>query len=248
MIFEIVPENYIGSRHSLKIIKDLSRDFIIIPHAVDFSLGSVQKPDRSLIDGLAKIISQTKPAYWSEHISFSKTGAHDIGHLSPVPFNENMLEVLCENIDHVKKHISCPLILENITYSILFKNGVMQEVEFLNRLHKRTQCGLLLDVTNLFINSKNHGFDAFSFIDELNADAIAQLHIIGYEYRNGTYFDTHGEIIQDDLWDLYRYILEKTQVNGVIIEWDRNFPDNFEVIMDQLRKARSIWKEVYKIA
>ena len=245
---EIIPENYIGHKGRMQELLELSTKFTIIPHPVECSLGSSQKTSPEFVKSLSDLASRLHAPYWSEHISFTQTNAHDIGHLSPIPYHEDMLEILCDNVTAIQRKMRQPLILENITYALKFSSGVMEETTFMNKLHQKTGCGFLLDVTNLFINSRNHEFNPYEYVEALQKTAIVQLHLIGYEKRGETYSDTHGAEIQDELWELYQYILEQAPVKGVIIEWDKAFPDDFEVILNQLTKAKSIWNKVYAIA
>ena len=134
-----------------------------------------------------------------------------------------MLNIVAEHARAVSERCGKPIILENIT-SHLRMEGEFTEPEFLNRLCEAADCGLLLDVTNLFINARNHHFDAKSWLYDLDPDRIVQLHVVGYSERDGRLQDTHGQDIQEDLWELIHETLDYARVRAIIVERDDNFP------------------------
>ena len=158
-----------------RVLELLEEHFTLIPHAINLSLGSSEGVDPDYLEKLAKLIERLDPPWWSEHISFSRAGGIDIGHLSPLPFSEEAVEVLCRNIKKVKCRISTPLILENISYLVDVPGGVISEDEFLVQVLEQTDCGMLLDVMNLYANSVNHGYDPYSFLERLPLERIVQL-------------------------------------------------------------------------
>ncbi len=234
---EIIPENYFEKNKLKQLFAEKS---IVIPHGVDLSIASHSGIKKSHLSRLKMIIDILDPPYWSEHISFSSDVEINLGHLSPVPFDDTSIQIIESNLKEVRKHIKTPLILENITYDVKF-DSQYSETDFINKLCEKTEVGLLLDVTNLFINSKNHDFNALKFLEELNPDNVIQFHIIGYEIKKGLYVDTHGQAIQEDLWELYKVALNLLKPNGVIIEWDNNFPHDFGVIKSELAKAQELF-------
>ncbi len=148
-----------------------------------------------------------------------------------------MLERISDNAIALSEACNKPLILENITSHVMM-TGEMDEPSFLNQLRSRAGCGLLVDVTNLYINSKNHGFDALNWLHQLNPNAIVQLHIVGYAYRDGRWHDSHHEPIQNDLLDLCQAVMEYAPVKAIIIERDGNFPEPQE-LADELRTIKA---------
>lgn len=239
---EVIPEHYLdaGKQKKLELLT-LKDNYTIIPHAVDLSLGSAHGLNLSYLEKLARFIETVDPPYWSEHISFSKTSAHDIGHLSPVFRDDEHLELMLKHINQVKSVIDVPLILENITFQLNFTGQQYSETQFLNLLCKESGCGLLLDITNLYINANNHRYDWRQFVDELDKQHIKQLHIIGYEKDGDYLIDSHGAVIQEELWNVYKYVLEASNSPAVIVEWDRNFPDDIELVFEEVTKAKSLW-------
>jgi len=165
---EITADHYFDAgAKKLEELDLLAAHFPLIPHGLNLSLGSAEGVDEKYLEKFARLVEKLNPAWWSEHICFTKAGGVDIGHLAPLPFTNEAVDVLIKNIERVKTTIKTPLVLENITYHVQFPSAEMSEAEFLRRVLTETNCGLLLDVTNLYINSKNHGYDWSEFLDEL---------------------------------------------------------------------------------
>ena len=154
----------------------LADHFPIVPHAVNLSLGSADGIDDEYLEKLADLVDRLDPPWWSEHIAFTRGGAVDIGHLSPLPSTRDSIDMICHNIRRVRQSIAAPLILENITYTVTFPFSEMDEVTFLREVLEAADCGLLLDVTNLFTNATNHGYDPLTFFERLPLERIVQLH------------------------------------------------------------------------
>src|SRR5262249_52050642 len=146
---------------------------------------------------------------WSEHIAFTRAGGIDIGHLAPLPFTQVAIDAVCRNIDTVRQRIPVPLILENITYNVLLPRQEMSEAEFLAEILERTDCGLLLDVTNLHVNSENLQYDARAFLDHLPLERVVQLHFAGGCLHDGTLIDSHSEPTSEEVWRLLEEVLSR---------------------------------------
>ncbi|HCF25685.1 MAG TPA: DUF692 domain-containing protein, partial [Cyanobacteria bacterium UBA11049] len=144
---EIVAEHYLDvPAQKQQELELLAAHFPLIPHAINLSLGSAEGLDTDYLTKLANLIKRLNPPWWSEHICFTKAGGVDIGHLSPLPYTREAVDVVCRNIEQVRCYIDTPLILENITYMFAVPGGEMTEAEFLRQIVERSDCGLLLDV------------------------------------------------------------------------------------------------------
>jgi uncharacterized protein (UPF0276 family) len=186
---------------------------------------------------LTELVQRVNPPWWSEHIAFTKAEGVEIGHLSPLPFNRESIDAFCDNVCEAQDRIETPLILENITYTVDLPWHEMEENKFLGELLDRTGCGLLLDVTNLFINSQNHGYDPVEFLKTIPPERIIQLHFVGGMMKDGKWIDNHSQNTQDDIFQLIDSVLQYAPVKGVILERDANFPP-FTTITDELKRAR----------
>tara|TARA_B100000609_G_scaffold194068_1_gene186189 strand:+ start:10306 stop:11235 length:930 start_codon:yes stop_codon:yes gene_type:complete len=237
---EITAEHYLKAtaekRHELALLKE---HFTLIPHALNLSLGSAEGVDQQYIDTLAALIEEVNPPWWSEHICFTRAGGVDIGHLSPLPFSQQALDILCRNIEKVQKTIKRPLILENITYAMPIPGGELDEAHFLRQLLQASDCGLLLDVTNLHTNATNHEYNPIDFLEALPKDRVVQLHFVGGIWQHGVLLDTHSQPTPPEVWDLMDEVLRRFPIKGAILERDEDIPA-FSELTEELARARAI--------
>lgn len=237
---EITSDHYIDSTpKKLDELELLAEHFPLIPHSLELSLGSVEGVDEEYLAKLADVVSVAKPAWFSDHICFTRSGGVKIGHLAPVPFTEEVLGVFVRNIAKVKRRIDVPLILENITYNIEYPWNEMSEGAFIWRLLEETDCGLLLDVANLYINSVNLGFDWRGFIDELPLARVVQLHFVGAHRGHERLIDGHADATDADIWNVFHEVSVRCDIKGAILERDENFPV-FDELLGELDNARTI--------
>ena len=225
-----------------RFLDKLCSKYTLIPHGLNLSLGSAEGLDLEYLNELVELIKFVKPPWWSEHIAFTKAGEIEIGHLSPLAFNQESIDAFCDNVHEVQDRIQTPLILENITYNVDLPWNEMEENKFLGELLDRTGCGLLLDVTNLFINSQNHGYDPVEFLKTIPAERIIQLHFVGGMIKEGKWIDNHSQNTQDDIFILIDSVLQYAPVNGIILERDSNFPP-FTILTDELQRARNLGRK-----
>lgn len=239
---EITADHYLDSTPEKEQELDLlAEHFTLIPHAINLSLGSAEGIDHDYVHKLAELVRRLNPPWWSEHIAFTRAGGMDIGHLSPLPFTREALEVLCRNIAEVRRYIDVPLILENITYVVAMPGGEMDEAEFLKEVLERTGCGLLLDVTNLHTNAVNHGYDPYTFLEQLPLEYVVQLHFVGGHWHKGVLVDSHSQPTSPETWELMDWVVARVPVKGVLLERDENLPP-FEDLLKELDRAHAIGK------
>lgn len=240
---EITSDHYLdATARKIEELELLRQHFPLIPHSLELSLGSAEGIDEEYIEKLSDLIDRIKPPWFSDHICFTKSNGINIGHLASVPFTSEALSVLRRNIELVKKKISTPLILENITYNVRFPSSEMSEAEFITRLLNDTGCGMLLDVTNLYINSVNLEYDWRKYLDELPMDRVVQLHFVGSHSNGGRLIDAHANKTEDEIWNVFREVCVRCDIKGAILERDENFPF-FAEILDELETARSNMNE-----
>jgi uncharacterized protein (UPF0276 family) len=201
----------------------LAREFRLFVHGLGLSLGTPGPLDRSRLESFAEVAAIARPEWVSEHVAFTRTAEVDLGHLNPVLPNRESLKVMADHACEVAVRCGKPLLLENIT-SHLRLEGELSETDFLNELCARANCGLLLDVTNLFVNSRNHGFDPLEWLHELEPASIQQLHIVGYSRSGSRYTDDHSQPVQAELIDLASAVLDYAPARAIILERDEDFP------------------------
>ena len=220
----------------------LAAHFPLIPHGLSLSLGSAEGLDADYLRQFAAVVNRLNPPWWSEHIAFTKAGGVDIGHLTPLPYTSEAINVLCRNIAQAKSRINAPLILENITYPLELPGAEMTEAQFLTEIVERTDCGLLLDITNLYTNAVNHDFDAATFLDAIPLEKVVQIHFTGGEWHEETLIDSHSRPTPPPVWELMAEVFRRAPVKGAILERDEDLPP-FREIADELARAREIGKE-----
>lgn len=220
-------------------LRDLSLEFPLFVHGLGLSIGTPGPLDLAYLEDFRRVAQAARAQWVSEHIAFTKSSEVDLGHLNPIVPNQSNLDLLVDHAKQVMDFCACPLVLENITSHIQLKGG-LSEVNFLNELCHRSGCGLLLDVTNLFINGKNHGFDPSKWLADIAPESIVQLHVVGYRRRENKWIDSHGDSIQPDLWELIQMVSAHARPKAVIIERDIDFPVKAQ-IEQELKTLKSIF-------
>jgi uncharacterized protein (UPF0276 family) len=234
---EITAEHFFhnGEKH----LADLAKQYPLFVHGLALSLGTPGPLVQGHLDQFARVVRIANPDWISDHVAFTRTTEADLGHLNPVPPTRRTLETLAAHAREVSQRCGKPILLENITSHVLL-TGDLSETDFFNELCQRAKCGLLLDVTNLFINSRNHGFDALQWLHEIEPRNIVQLHIVGYSRSGARYTDSHGAPIQEELIELAREVVRYAPVQAIILERDEDFPDvtGLETEIAKLKRIR----------
>lgn len=240
---EITADHYLHAnaekRRELALLRER---FTLVPHSLELSLGSAEGVDRLYLDRLAELIELIDPPYFSDHIAFTHARGVEIGHLAPLPFTHEAIDIVRRNVDEVRRVIDRPLLLENITYEFLWPGAEMSEPEFLTQVVEACDCGLLLDITNVFCNCANFGLESGPFLAQLPHERIAQLHFVGVEESRGRWIDSHARPTPPAIFALMAEIARTTQLRGVVLERDENLP-HFSEIVEELAAARKAWAQ-----
>lgn len=241
---EITADHYFGpSRERAEELALLADHYTLIPHGLHLSLGSAEGIDAGYGRAFAEIVRRVRPPYWSEHIAFTRADGIDVGHLAPLPFTRQAVDVVCRNVDAARRLVGedIPLVLENITYTMTWPGAEMTEARFLTEILERTGCGLLLDVTNLHTNAVNHGFRAADFLDGIPLDRVVQCHFAGGVWDDGMLVDSHSAPTPDAVWELLDEVVARSSVRGLILERDEHLPPFAEAV-GEMRRAREIMR------
>lgn len=226
---EITAEHFFDQ--SAEALQQLSEKWPVYVHGLGLSLGTPGPLDPEILKQFQRVAQESCADWISEHIAFSRSNEIDLGHLNPLPRTEKTLAIFSENIQEITQRCGKPMLLENITF-FLDPGGEYEEPDFLNRLCEKADCRLLLDATNLFINSKNHSFDARDWLHQIHPENIVQLHVVGYSIKGGVYQDYHNSPIQEDLLELIGDIINYGDVKSVILERDHNLDKINEIETD----------------
>lgn len=233
---EITAEHFFD--RDLSPLRALRREYPLYVHGLGLSLGTPGPLDPAALEAYARVVEAADPLHVTEHLAFTRTRDVDLGHLNPVACTRANLALLADHARQVMDRCGKPLLLENIATALRLK-GDLDEPDFLNRLCDRAGCSLLLDVTNLYVNSRTFGFDAAAWLDRVEPRHIVQLHIVGYTRRGGRWIDAHAEPIQEELFDLAAEAMNRAPVGSVILERDEAIPAP-EELAGELRELEAI--------
>ena len=228
---EVHAENYMGDGgrpHAQ--MRALSKDFAISVHGVGLSIGGEGRLDDAHLARLRHLVDWLQPASFSEHLAWSTHGAEYLNDLLPLPYTKETLTRVADHIDEVQDRLECRMLLENPSSYLAFAESTWSETEFLSEIVKRTGCGLLLDVNNVFISATNLGYTPQGYIDAYPLGHVGEIHVGGHDEDaddagQPLLIDSHGREIADPVWDLLTYTLERSGPLPVLVEWDTDVPD-----------------------
>lgn len=240
-VLEVVADHFFSPSRDCALELDLlAEHFMLLPHGLDLSLGSAEGLNEAYLERFAEIVQRSGAPWWSEHVAFTRAGGISIGHLAPLPFTREALDVMERNIAHARRVIGdVPFALENIAAPVRLGGAEMDEAQFLAELVRRTGCGLLLDVENLSANALNFGFDVDSYLDALPAAAVMQVHVAGGEWNGATYVDSHACAVSDAVWQLTERVCARFDVRAIVVERDEALPP-FDALLSEIERARTI--------
>jgi len=256
--FEIHAENYMIDGGPVRNqLQQLRRDYPISCHGVGLSIGSEQALDRSHLSRLKTLLDWLEPAVFSEHLAWSSHGVNFFNDLLPLPYTRATLGQVVKHIDEVQNTLQRPMLLENPSTYLDFSTHEMSEAEFISEIIRRSGCGLLLDINNVYVSATNQGFSANGFLDALPVEAIGQIHLAGHsadqdEAGNCLLIDSHNQPVAQPVWELYDVAIEKFGAIPTLIEWDDDLPEftrlraEASAAEQRLRVARD--KEDYRVA
>lgn len=228
---EIHAENYMGDGgRPLAQLRYLSERFPISVHGVGLSIGGEGRLDADHLARLKHLVGWLNPASFSEHLAWS---THDMGFLNdllPLPYTDATLARVADHIDEVHDTIGRRMLLENPSTYLAFEESEMAEVDFLKELARRTGCGLLLDVNNVFVSATNQQTDPVSYIDAFPMEAVGEIHLGGHDEDHDDHgapllIDSHGREVADPVWALYAHVIQSVGLRPTLIEWDTDVPD-----------------------
>ncbi|MBL8892953.1 MAG: DUF692 domain-containing protein [Rhizobiales bacterium] len=225
---EVHAENYMNNGPAVSALERIRDHYTLSIHGVGLSLGSAKGIDDRHLARLKMVCDHFEPAMVSEHLAWCVGDGIYLNDLLPIPFDEEALAIVCQNIERTQDAIKRPILIENLSAYVGFARSTMAEPEFLTEIVKRTGCGLLLDVNNVYVSAQNLGFDAYAYIAGLPAAAIGEVHLAGYA-ENDTpdgpvLIDNHGSHVAPDVWALYRAAIERIGRRPTLIEWDSDLP------------------------
>ncbi|GGE59975.1 UPF0276 protein [Actibacterium pelagium] len=240
---EIHAENYMGmGGRPLAQLRHLAERFAFSVHGVGLSIGGEAPLDPEHLDRLKQLVGWLQPARFSEHLAWSTHDTHFLNDLLPLPYTQGTLTRVCDHIDQVQEVLGRQMLLENPSTYLAFAETEMEETDFLAEIARRTGCGLLLDVNNVFVSATNQQLDARAYIDAFPLDKVGEIHLGGHdedadETGAPLLIDSHGKPVVDPVWALYDYTIAKSGPLPTLIEWDNDVPDWTELEAESARAA-----------
>ncbi|RFD31439.1 hypothetical protein CER19_06770 [Pseudomonas sp. GL93] len=241
--FEIHAENYMVAggpfHHYLGLIR---AQYPLSLHGVGLSIGGEGPLDREHLARLATLIERYQPQSFSEHLAWSSHGPVFLNDLLPLAYDASTLERVCEHIDQVQSTLKRPMLLENPSTYLQFQRSTLDETDFISEIVRRTGCGLLLDVNNVYVSCINHQRDPLAYIDALPLHAVGEIHLAGFaedtdNLGDRLLIDDHGAPIDNAVWQLYAQVLARTGAVATLIERDNQVPA-FSVLQAEARQAQ----------
>jgi uncharacterized protein len=226
---EVHAENYMGEGAPLAALERLRADYPLSLHGVGLSLGSAEALNNRHLSRLQRLVARLAPTFVSEHLSWSIAGGLYLNHLLPLPYTEETLEVVAQHVMHTQEVLQCRLLIENPSSYLRFVHSTIPEPEFLEELVRRTGCGLLCDVNNIYVSCGNLGGDPVAYLEALPAQAVGEIHLAGHAVNDtdgrAILIDDHGAPVSDAVWALYDHALARFGPVSTLIEWDTNIPE-----------------------
>ena len=238
--FEVITENYLvdGGR-PLYFLDAIRARYPVVRHGVSMSIGSTAPLDEDYLGRVRALSERCAPEWISDHLCWTGMDGINLHDLMPLPYTEEALAHLAPRIDHVQERLGRQLILENVSSYVSYTSSAMSEWEFLSALVRRTGCRLLLDVNNIYVSSRNHGFEALDFIDGVPLEAVQQFHLAGHQDHGSHCVDTHDAPVRDEVWALYAAAVRRFGAISTLLERDDAIPPLEELVIE-LGQARAV--------
>lgn len=239
--FEVHAENYMGAGGPPhRMLGTLRQDYALSLHGVGLSIGGPGRLDGAHLARLKALVERYEPESFSEHLAWSSHGADYLNDLLPLPYTPETLRLVCDHVDEVQSVLGRRMLLENPSTYVLFEQSTLTETEFLAEVVRRTGCGLLLDVNNVFVSATNHRVDPMDYLADYPVASVGEIHLGGHaeeELPSGPLLiDDHARQVADPVWDLYAAALALTGPQPTLIEWDNDVPE-FPVLLAEAERA-----------
>ena len=236
--FEILSENYmVPGGQPLRMLDAVCAEGPVVMHGVSLNIGSADPLDRGYLDDLASLVARTEPRWVSDHLCWTGVSGRALHDLIPLPYTEESIRHVSARVRAVQDRLGRRIVLENVSSYMSFAADAMNEWTFLAHVAEESDCGILLDVNNVFVSAHNHGFDAREYIDAIPPERIFQIHLAGHSESPPLLIDTHDQPVCDAVWSLYTYTLQRTGPVSTSIEWDDHIPP-FSCLLEEVEHAR----------
>lgn len=243
--FEIIVEDYMEfGGYIREAFQDIRKHYRIIPHGVCLSIGSTDPLDMDYLKTLRCFLDEIEAPWTSDHLCFTMVDHTNLNELIPLPFTTECVNNIVSRVKQVQDIFERPFLLENVTRYLTLSDREMKENEFITTILEESNCGLLLDVTNVYLNSIYHNYDAYEFISSLPLNRVGQIHLAGWEQDGDTLIDSHDAPVPPEVWDLFVKTIRLTGPTSVLIEWDKQLP-SLSRLFEEAETANQVMSDTW---
>lgn len=244
--FEVHTENFIAEGGaSINFLSKISKNYPLSFHCVGLSLGSSSGLEKNHLKNVKNLLDRFNPILFSDHLSWSSSTKSGVSNdLLPIPYTKESLQIFCNNVNHAQDFFGREILIENPSSYLQFENADFLETDFLNQISKKTGCGILLDINNVFVGSINFNNDPIKYLNEIDVSKVKQIHLAGHSICNydgqEIRIDTHNTHICDEVLELYKNFIKKNKLEvPTLVEWDEEIPE-FDVLFNEMQKVKKI--------
>jgi len=235
--FEIISENFmVDGGRPLKVLDQILEQYRVVQHGVSMYFGSAEPLNREHLRKLKRLVRRTGTPWLSDHLCWGSVDGRYTHDLLPMPYTFAAAKVTARKIRETRDFLEVPIAVENVSSYAEFHVSEMTEWEFLSEVVERADCGILLDVNNIYVSSRNHGFNPYDYLNHVPADRVAQIHIAGHTKYEKYVLDTHDHPVIDPVWKLYAHAVKRAGRTATLLEWDARIP-SFEEVHNEALKA-----------
>lgn len=241
--FEVHPENYMAEPTALSQLERVRENYPMSLHGVSLSLGSAVEVDQQHLNALKSLIVRLEPFLVSEHLAWSRSDGAHLNDLLPLPYTEEALDMMVAHVDQVQTALGRQILIENPSSYLRFRHSTMSEATFLACLVRRTDCGVLFDVNNLYVSAHNVGINLSDYFAAIPTGAIGEFHVAGHATNrigdDVVLIDDHGSQVSEDVWALYAEAIRHYGHRPTLVEWDTDLP-TLDVLLGEAKRARDL--------
>ena len=243
--FEAISENYMDSGgRPLHVLESVRRDHPIALHGVGLSIGSADPIDAHYLRKLRDLMQRIEPALVTDHLCWTAVDGRQLYDLLPLPYTEEVLAHVVRRVAEVQEFLGRRILLENPSTYVKFRHSTMTEWDFLVAVAEQADCGILLDVNNVYVSAYNHGYDPIGYLDAIPAARVGQMHLAGFTEMGSYLFDTHSAPVSELVWRLYGYAVQRFGAVSTLVEWDADIP-SFDRVCAEATHARGIVEDIH---
>jgi len=241
--FEVISENFmVPGGMPRDNLKALCASYPVVPHGVSLSIGSTDALDERYLARLKVLVDEIDPPWFSDHLCWSGASGVHLHDLLPMPFTREAIAHVAARVRRTQDILERPFALENVSSYLTFTSSTMPEWEFLSEVAEKSDCGILLDCNNIYVSSRNHGFDPRAYIDAIDPTRVVQMHLAGHTDKGTYLLDTHAAHVNEETWSLYRRAVRRVGRVATLIEWDEDIP-TWDVLAEEAARARQLRDE-----